>query len=149
MSREITDQILSLRLVAGKEYWLDGELLHSKTADVRYKNRIVLFDVLQAGNYLFGSPTLMGRYQMLQDICRFPQNLEPFEGIAISVTENVWLAETFDRDFARVWNQFINLSEIEGLVLKKPNSVLDTFGTKETEVGWQLRCRKEHKNYAF
>lgn len=149
MSQDVVQQILSLRLIPGQEYWLDGELLHSKTKTPQYKNRIVLFDVLQAGHYLFGSPNLLGRYEILQQICGFPTKKEPFKGIALAVTDNIWLAETYYSNFVEIWNEYIDLPEIEGLVLKRPDSVLDTFGTRETEVSWQIRCRKEHKNYSF
>ena len=149
LSPEMVKQVLSLRLEGGKEYWFDGELLNNKTSSPEYKNRIVFFDILQAGRYLFGSPDLMGRQKLLFDICGNPTKLEPARGIALAVTENLWLAETFTDHFVDRWNDFIDFDEIEGLVLKKPNSKIDNFGRKEYEVDWQLRCRKEHKNYSF
>jgi len=149
LSDQVAQQILDLAIEPGKEYWFDAELLHRKTSDPQYKNRVVLFDVLQAGRYLFGSPNLLKRYELLQSICRSPEERESANGIALVVSENVWLAETFDRDFVPRFQDFIELDEIEGLVLKKKNSSLDNFGRKEYEVSWQLRCRKENKNYAF
>lgn len=145
----VARQILDLDIEPGKEYWFDAELLHNKTTDQRYKNRLVLFDVLQAGRYLFGGPTLSERYALLQRICRSPKEMEPGAGIALAVSENVWLAETFTGDFADRFQDFIDMDEIEGLVLKNATSVIDNFGRKEYEVNWQLRCRKEHKNYIF
>ena len=53
LSAEITAQILSLNIERGKEYWFDGELLNNKTSDIAYKNKIVFFDILQAGRYFF------------------------------------------------------------------------------------------------
>jgi ATP-dependent DNA ligase len=149
LSRDVSKQILGLNVEPGREYLFDAELLHSKTTDRKYKNRLVLFDLIQSGRYLFGSPTLIDRYHMLQSICGNPKELEPASGIALVVSENVWLAETYDKDFTARFQDFIDLDEIEGLVLKKKNSVIDNFGKKEYEVTWQLRCRKEHKNYIF
>lgn len=149
LTESIKDQILSLNLDRGKEYWLDGEVLDAKTKNPLYKNRIVLYDLLQAGHYLFGAPTLLGRLSLLREICRNPKTLESGFGIALSVTENVWMAETFESNFLDRYNDFIDKDEIEGLVLKKSASVLDNIGSKEYEVGWLIRCRKSHKNYKF
>jgi hypothetical protein len=145
----IANQFLSLNLIPNAEYWFDGELLHNKTTDPNYKDRVVLFDVLQAGEYLFGKPDLLGRYDLLTQICRAPTTLEPFHGIALQATENIWLAETFGENFEDRYQDHIDTDEIEGLVLKKKKSCLDNFGNKKYEVSWQLRCRKEHKNYSF
>ena len=149
-SKEIVAEVLSLDLARGKEHWLDGELLKNKTTDKRYKERIVLFDVLMLdGRYLFGSPNQMARLEMLKKICRFPKVLEPANGIALVVTPHLWMAETWDRDFVKHFNQFLSTDEIEGVVLRKKNSVIDHVGTKEYEINWGVRCRKPHKNYNF
>ena len=149
LSSEVAKQILSLKLIGGKEYWFDGELLNNKTSSPDYKNKIIFFDILQAGRYLFGNPNLKGRQDLLYEICGAPTNREPGQGIALEVTPNIWLAETFTSDFVARYRDFISLDEIEGLVLKDPQSKLDNFGGKEYEVSWQIRCRKEHKNYSF
>ena len=149
LSEAVQQQIRSLNLEGGLEYWLDGELMNNKTSDDQYKNKVILFDILQAGRYLFGRPVLMARQQMLAQICGNPVKLEPGRGIALEVTENIWLAQTFADHFADRWQDFIDFDEIEGLVLKRANSVINDFGNKLYEVDWQVRCRKEHKNYAF
>jgi ATP-dependent DNA ligase len=146
LTEDVANQIRSLNIKADSEYWFDAELLNNKTTTPHYKNRVVLFDVLHAGRYLFGKPNLLGRYDILSEICGHPQDLEP-QGIALRVTENIWLAETFHENFEERFKDFIEMDEIEGLVLKKAKSALDNFGVKEYEIGWQLRCRKEHKNY--
>ena len=149
-SKEIIAEVLSLDLARGKEHWLDGELLKNKTTDSRYKERVVLFDVLMLdGKYLFGSPTQMVRLEVLKKICRFPTKLEPANGVALVATEHLWMAETWDTHFAVHFNQFLDTDEIEGVVLRKKNSVIDNVGTKEYEVDWLIRCRKPHKNYNY
>jgi hypothetical protein len=141
----------SLNIESGQEYWLAGELLDHKTKDKRYKGKIVLFDVLQAGRYLMRSPNQEGRLQILSRICRNPRYLEPAHGIALEVTDLIWMAETWDTDADARFRDFLGTDEIEGLVLRKKKSVLDNFGRREYEVSWMLRCRKPHSggNYAF
>jgi len=142
-------QILSLNLESGLEYWLQGELLNNKTTNPNYKGKIVFFDVLQAGRYLYGDPPLMKRIEMLANICRNPTELEPYHGIALATTKDIWMAETFTRNLVERYKEMIQYDEIEGLVLKKPKSCLDNFGQKEYDVNWMLRCRKPNKLYQF
>ncbi len=151
LTTKYKEELLSLDLIPSQEYWLDGELLDAKTTSPAYKGKIVLFDVLQAGKYLFGKPDLLGRLEILTKICRNPTKHEPHSKIALSVTENVWMAETFSTNFVNEYERFLAMPEIEGLVLKKKASSLNNFGQKEYEVDWQIRCRKPHAggNYSF
>ena len=148
-SPELLAEFKALHLEHGKEYWLDSELLDKKTKDPNYKDRIILFDVLQAGRYLFGGPNQAVRLQMLDAICGHPTQREPFHGIALQVTPHIWLAETFADKFVVHFQEILKYDEIEGLVLKRMDSVLDNLGTAEYEIAWQIRCRKPHKNYNF
>ncbi|MCK9459589.1 MAG: hypothetical protein M0R80_08120 [Proteobacteria bacterium] len=149
----VRNQILALNFERGKEYWLDSELLHakvSKDTDPYLKNRIVVFDVLMvAGTYLLGAPNQMERLRILDEICHHPTQMEPNHGIARWVSENLWMAETFPNDFELHFQEKINLPEIEGLVLRRRDSVLDSVGTKEYECNWLIRCRKPEGHYQF
>jgi ATP-dependent DNA ligase len=150
LTPKIINQIIALNLESSKTYCLDAELLHSKTTDVRYKQRIVLFDLLMVDRHLFCGPTLETRLSMLADICRNPKDLETGHGIALAVSENIWLAQTFYENFKERFEEFLGLDEIEGIVLKRKGSRLDDLGRREHEVIWQIRCRKPHnKNYEF
>ena len=148
MSKSLADEILSLNLELGKEYWLDSELLAFKTKTPQYKGKVVLFDLLQAGRYLFKRPDQVIRLEMLADICGNPQEYEP-GNLALQVTENVWLAENFLSDFRVEFDRHLQTDEIEGVVLRRKNSTIDNTGTKEYDITWQIRCRKPHKNYTW
>ena len=142
---EIIKEFRSLNLEKGKEYWLDGELLHAKTKNI--KGKIVVYDVLFAGKYFFGGPPQIERLEILKNICGNPQKLEPKHGIALQVSNDIWMAETFDKDFLKHYEKHIHTDEIEGLVLRRKDGVILSLGTKEYDVDWQLRCRKPSKNY--
>ena len=149
LNASVKDQILGLNYVHN-EYWLDGELLHNKTTDPHYKNRIVLYDVLFAGKYLYKGPTTEQRQELLFDLCHKPAEREAKHGIALVATENIWLAETFPAiEMCSEYQRHIDTDEIEGIVLKKRTAKIDNLGKKEYDVSWQVRCRKEHKNYSF
>ncbi len=137
----IIEQILSLNLEEGKEYWIDSELMHNKTTNL--KNTIVLFDVLQAGKYLFRIKQAE-RLILLNKICGEPNQYEE-KGRALKVSENIWMAPVFDQNFRQYFDYFSKFEEVEGLVLRAKNSCLDNFGRKEYEVPWMIRCRKPSK----
>ena len=147
-TKELFEQVLSLNLEPGQDYWLDGELLNAKTITPYYKGKIVLYDVLHCGKYLY-SKSLKQRLQMLSNICRNPTKNEPNAGIALEVTKDIWMAPTFYNSFSSLYKKFIHLPEIEGFVLKILESFLDSSGQKPYETNSCIRCRKSHKNYNF
>lgn len=150
LSQSHIDQILSLDLESGKDYWFNGELLDHKTKNPEYKKKIVLFDVLHAGRYLIKNPDQEKRLEILKKICRNPENLEK-NGLALEISKDIWLAESWRKDFKFHYEEFLDRDEIEGLVLRKLNSFISNFGQKEHDVSWIVKCRKPHSggNYNF
>lgn len=148
--KELIDQVLSLNLEKNKDYWLDGELLNAKTVNPAYKGKVVLYDVLHCGKYLY-TKTLEQRLEMLKFICNEPTEVEPNLGIALMASKDIWMAPTFYNNFTLRFKEFINHPEIEGLVLKLLGSFLDNSGQKEYETNWLIRCRKAHASgmYSF
>lgn len=145
----VRDQLLALPgLDKSKEYWLDGELL-IKTSATDTKEKIILFDVLQAGVYLFLKPNQMERLALLDAICGHPKQLDSLRGMGLVISEDLMMAPTFESDFVTHFNEKTQYDECEGLVLRRKTSALDNFGTKEYECSWIVRCRKPHKNYNF
>jgi ATP-dependent DNA ligase len=142
---QLADSISSLNLDSSKDYILDGELLHSKTKNL--KNTLVLFDVLWAGEYLFGV-SQPERLKILCDICRNPIELEE-RGRALLVGEGLWLAEVWDGEFVFHFYEKTELDEIEGLILRRKNSQLDNLGQQNYVANWMLRSRKSHKGSTY
>lgn len=139
LSSGYRDEILSaLRLEKGKEYWLDSELMSKQT---NATNEIILYDVLQAGRYFFGSPDQMTRLEILREVCGDPKELEP-GGLALKITDRVWMAETFLDHFVDRFNEAFDNPKLEGLVLRKRKATLDHFGNAEYETTSMIRCRK-------
>lgn len=148
--KELFEQVLSLNLESGQDYWLDGELLNAKTITPYYKGKVVLYDVLHCGKYLY-SKTLKQRLEMLASICRNPKQMEPNSGIALQATEDIWMAPTFQNSFSDRFKQLVHLPEIEGLVLKLLDAFLDSSGQRMYETNSIIRCRKPHASgtYSF
>lgn len=149
LTKDHKEQILSLDLEENKEYWFDGELLDHKTKSEKYKGKIILFDILQAGDYFILNKNQKDRLELLDKICRNPKKLEPNNGIAFEVTKDIWLAEKWEKDFEKHFSELNHLDEIEGLILRKKNSFIDNYGQKEYKVNWIIRCRKPHPGGSY
>lgn len=148
LNKAMRDEILSLNLKKGTEYWLDSELMN-KVANPT--NEIILYDVLQAGKYFFAAPDQMGRLEILREICGNPEKLCS-TGIALEVTPKIWMAQTWTERFVELFNESLPNPILEGLVLRKKKASLDNFGNKEYETGNMIRCRKpfaDDKGYNF
>jgi ATP-dependent DNA ligase len=146
-SDTLIQQVASLNLRKDEEYWLDGELLHLRAKVDGIQDTVVLYDVLQAGKYLFGV-NQMARLSILKDICRYPNQFVDRK-LALKITDSLWLAEFWESDFLQHFNESKDSEVLEGLVLKKKNSSLDNAGNKPYDVDWQIRCRKSSGNYGF
>lgn len=147
-AKEKEDLISCLNLDAEKEYWLDGELMNK---DVNSTKEIIFFDVLHAGKYLFFQPKQLERIEMLKQICDNPVKLNS-SGIALEMSSKFSMAETFYDNFKLRYEESLENKQIEGLVLRKKNSGLDSLGDKEYETNNMIRCRKpfsKTKGYEF
>jgi len=146
LNKALAEEIkANLKLDPNKTYWLDGGVMN-KTKNG--PNSVVFFDVLEAGRYFFNGPDQMKRLEILYDICGNPTT-KTENGLALKISDNLWLAETFADHFVDRFKESETTDMIEGLVLRRKDSVLDNFGKVEYEIDWQIRCRKSNKNYNF
>lgn len=135
----------SLLIQKGCEYWLDGELLHYKTKNI--KDTLVFFDLLWQERFLYGC-NQMERLERLWLLCGSPATLDT-DGRALYVSPTLRLAEVFQENFASIYQESFDLDWCEGLVLRDRTSSLDTPCHKiDEEVRWQKRCRKPSKSYS-
>ena len=137
---QIRQEVLGLNLPDGNHY-LDGELVSFNNEAV-----LVLFDVLQIKSYLIGV-NQAARISILEGLIKGgrPHPEVP----ATKMSEHLWIADHGYGDFDSNYSDFITNPLLEGLVLRKTESVLDNWGASEYEVDWQIRCRRPHKNYRF
>jgi len=146
--KQYIDEVLGLNLDHKKEFLFDSELM---TKQIGSKKEIILFDILMyEGIYLFGKPNLEERYKILKNICC---NIQNIEGIPYSaIDKKLYLIDNFYINFLDRFNESLNDPRIEGLVIKKKDSFIDSFGKKYNESKWLIRCRKpfsDVKGYNF
>jgi hypothetical protein len=151
MPESVKNEILALPgIKKGIKYVFDGELM-IKTKAEDTKGKIILFDILQQDKYLFLNTNQKQRIELLDEICGKPRTLDPWRGMAYQISKNVMMAPTYFSGFAKEFEKWLNSSteEVEGLVLRRLNSVIDNFGNKEYKVDWMIRCRKPDKHCNF
>ena len=141
---ELRRELLRLKIPSRGITCVDGELLKSGI--------LVLFDVLQVGEYLIGK-SQTDRLLLLDKICGDPQEFctESHRGtpLALQVSEHIWLAERWHLQFTLHYRECLEHNLVEGLVLRERSSRLDNWGGNEYEVDWQIRCRKPSKKYRY
>ena len=132
------------------------EVLHSKTSLV--KDTVYIFDIMVAESELLVGKTFTERMDLLQAIfnVRDEYNVVSLGSTSHYVlNSNAWLAKTITADFKSVWQVAENAKPEEGapidegIVLKKPDSILEVPGRQKSNSQWQVKCRISHKNYDF
>jgi len=137
------DHIEFFKTVADGQWCVfEAELLHSKGGGI--KDTFYIFDILVwQGENLVGT-TFAERQALLFEI--FPDRIDG--GDHWKLTDRIWLAKPILKDFLQVWTD-LSAHEDEGIVLKNPNAKLKLCNKQNANKGWQIKCRRPHKNYAF
>lgn len=125
-------------------YVFVAELMHSKIQGMRDINYI--HDVLVAdGEYLVGK-TWAERQAILQSLFTVSVKGSTIDHYVID--DHTWLVRNHAKGFSALFEKLGDEMH-EGLVLKNPNAKLDRCSREKSNSGWQVKCRKPHKNYGF
>lgn len=159
--------LLGLPIAKDRMLTVVGELMHTKakskvTDQQELTNTIILFDILVYGDPL--KMNQMDRLKLLDDICGNPKVLEPAKFLgaarrALVVRETneskLWLAENWLDEFQYHYDECCHdqldkqgrdrYTEIEGLMLRRKDNVLNFTSKGIGDVNWLIRCRKEKK----
>lgn len=123
---------------------LCSELLHKKVKgghqDTLYVHDILVFK----GEDLVGE-TYEDRYKILLSLFDFKDEGDPSHWV---VNRNLWISKWIYSGFRQVFDSITD-PEDEGLVLKNPKARLKFCNKPGSNSGWQIKCRKPHKNYSF
>ena len=112
----------------------DGELRHNKTKNVR--DKIIFYDMfIWQDKLLIGQP-FWYRRNLLKKL--FKCNAEP-----------IGITEQFSGNFRDVFNDVVQDTEIEGLVLKNTRGVLNLGRNSAANSNWMWKVRKPNGSYKF
>jgi hypothetical protein len=122
-------------------YIFVAELLHSKGTG--QKDTLYVFDMIVAEKPLVGK-TFIQRQDMLFNLWDIHKD-ERFD--YCEVDERLWLSKPIiNMKFSHVFHNMLG-PEDEGLVLKKPDAPLEICGKQSNNQSWQVKSRRETKNY--
>lgn len=134
-----------------------GELMDKskKGEDGEILKGFIIWDILVwNGEYLVGS-TLRQRLELLETM--FPSvrmaatktGLQEFEHLLFTGIPGIYRAPTYVQHLDQLFKDVVPTDAYEGLVLKKLDAKLELGFHEKNNSAWQLKARKETKNYQF
>jgi ATP-dependent DNA ligase len=148
VDRALEKQFARIRTRKGFLYLFDGGVLRTAYGP-EARHPLILWDVLvHEDQYLLGTK-YADRYDLLYGLCGKPKRFESRTGreVALEIGPDLWLARNFRSMLPERFAIAKETSELEGLVLKNPNGVLEWGVTEENNGEWQIRVRKASKRH--
>lgn len=139
------------KIYRGDGEWMiiNGEYMNKSKNDenrIVFNHKLVIFDILAYnGEYLVGS-TFSERVNLLNDIYG---EVDSEKNYLYSISDNIYRVKSYSNGFNELFNNFIEVDMLEGLVLKRANAKLEIGTSELNNVKSQLKCRKPTKNYKY
>lgn len=125
-----------------------GEYMNTSKRDENNKvfnNKLVIFDII-----VYNNEHLIGRtFQERMDILTNMLKSVDENDYSYKITDNIYLTKTFYKDFGKLWDSFVKIDMIEGLVLKRKDAGLEIGMVERNNTSSMLKCRKTTKNYTY
>jgi len=143
------DELSEIYRGDGEWMIINGEYMNKSQNDENKKvfnHKLVIFDILAYnGEYLVGS-TFSERVELLDRI--YGKN-ESEKDYLYSISSNVYRVKSYTTDFKKIFDEFIKIDMIEGLVMKRSSAKLEAGLTESNNIKSQLKCRKPTLNYKY
>lgn len=139
------------KIYRGNGEWMiiNGEYMNKSKNDENcdvFNHKLVIFDILAYnGEYLVGS-TFSERVNLLNDIYG---EVDSEKNYLYSISDNIYRVKSYSGGFNEIFNNFIEVDMLEGLVMKRANAKLEIGTSELNNVKSQLKCRKPTKNYKY
>lgn len=139
------------KIYRGNGEWMiiNGEYMNKSKNDENgdvFNHKLVIFDILAYnGEYLVGS-TFSERVNLINDIYG---EVDSEKNYLYSITDNIYRVKSYSNGFNEIFNNFIQVDMLEGLVMKRANAKLEIGTSELNNVKSQLKCRKPTKNYKY
>jgi len=147
---KITREELS-EVYRGDGEWMiiNGEYMNKSKNDENgkvFNHKLVIFDILAYnGEYLVGS-TFSERVELLDKI--YGKN-ESEKDYLYSISNNIYRVKSYTTNFKKIFDEFVKIDMIEGLVMKRSSAKLEAGLTESNNIKSQLKCRKPTLNYKY
>lgn len=144
-----SEEILSLYKGTGGWSAFNGEYMNKSKYDENKKlfnHKFVIFDILiNDGDYLI-SKTVEQRIELLDKMFG---KIDSEKDYLYSVSDNIYRVKSYENNFNMIYDKFIEVDMLEGLVLKRKNARLETSGSELNNTKMAIKCRKPTLNYKF
>lgn len=139
----------------GKGYMcIVGEFMNKSKKDETgeaFKGFVIWDITAYNGKILIGS-TIEERIELLKRL--YPSNgeIKTNGGLTYMFKTNVpqiFRAANFYSNFAKVYEELIEIDLVEGFVIKRKNGVLSPMTTEKNNIGFSVKIRKPTRNYNF
>ncbi len=126
---------------------LVGEYLNKSQKDASGKplQGFVIFDILaHRSQHLVGS-SFLERQQLLDTL----YDLREHDAYIDTIGPSLYRAKNFQSGFSEIWKEMTKIQMYEGMVLKRPDGILENGIREKNNTGWQAKCRKSTRNYRY
>jgi len=112
-----------------------------------FNNKFVIFDIIVHNTeHLIGS-TFQERMDLLLYLTK--DKIIDENDYSYKLTDNIYLTKTFYNGFGELWDNFVKVDMLEGLVLKRKDAQLEPGTTEKNNTRSMCKCRKSTKNYTY
>jgi hypothetical protein len=141
------DEIKNLILNKGSNVFVGEYLDKSRKNEFGkvFNDKLIIFDILVLNNEHLIGKTFQERMNILTDMFTYIDEND----YSYKLSDNIYLTKTFYKGFGELWDKFVQIDMLEGLVLKRKDAGLEPGTTEKNNVLSQLKCRKETKNYSY
>lgn len=141
------DEVVSILDNSGVNMFVGEYMNKSKNDEFGkvFNHKLVIFDIIVYNNEHLLGRTFQERLDILNGM------LKPIDenDYSYKITDNIYYTKTFYKGFGEIWDKFVEIDMLEGLVLKRMNSGLELGLTERNNVRSQLKCRKPTKIYSY
>lgn len=127
-------------MVINGEYTNKGKVDHNNE---QFINKLCIFDILVFGGKYLINTTFNYRVDLLNQLFGQPQDY------ISKITQNIYLVNSYDKDFQNKFEHLSKIDLIEGLVLKRKSAKLEIGANENNNSKSQIKARKPTKNYKF
>lgn len=143
------DEIIENLFKCEKGKWMviNGEYMNKSQTDEKgdvFNQKLVLYDILVYNSEHLLGWTLDQRIALMDKLYGKKESEKPFY---YKISENIYRNISFYGDFAKLYEEFIKIGMIEGLVLKRRNAKLEPGRTEKNNNKSMIKFRKPTKNY--
>ena len=128
---------------------INGEYMNKSKLDENgntFNDKFVIFDILAfEGEHLVRS-TFSDRLKLMSDLY---DNKNSEKEYLFKISDNIYRVKSYSNQFNDIFNKFIGIDMLEGLVMKRKNAKLEIGNSALNNTKSQLKCRKPTKNYKY